>query len=210
MQRSKIKVGEEYAVSNFRDWAHDRSRTDRVQVLSVEPWLAMARWQAENDTSPAETVPEPGSEPKTLLEVSRRYRRFVPTKWNKSVGTLVLVRGWLEDRDGSNGHWGEPSVTETRRLVAPGGDAEKQFERRRIGRDPEAPSGEAERNRLAEREGRINERMRDVGIVMQARVERSRFNREHDVLTIRADMLEDLLRLAERGFEGTREFEPES
>lgn len=208
MQRTKIKVGAEYAEARYRDWSESRNRAKRVQVLSVEPWRVVPHWQAEQDETPPEAVAVPGTTDQAL-EVSRRYRRFVPTRWNKGVGTLVLVRQWEEDRDGSNGHWGKPQVAETRHIVATWRDAEKQMAEARAVQDANRRAAEAERNRLAEREGRINERMRDVGITIQARVERSRFDRSTDVLTIKADMLEALLTLAERGFEGTREFEPE-
>src|SRR3546814_16987815 len=71
-------------------------------------------------------------------------------------------------------------------------------------RNQESRRLEAERSRLREREGRINERMRDLGIQMNSRVERSRFNHDVDVLTIRADMLFTLLDLAEQGYAAQR------
>lgn len=203
MQRSKIKVGAEYAEARYRDWAEYRGRVKRVQVLSVEPWRVVPHWQAEQDETPPDAVAVPGTTDEAL-EVGRRYRRFVPTRWNKGVGTLVLVRQWEEGTDGNAGHWGRPQVAETRHIVATWRDAEKQMAEAKAQRDEERRRAEAERNRLAEREGRINERMRDVGITIQARVERSRFDRSTDVLTIKADMLEALLTLAEKGHEVRR------
>src|SRR3546814_4675097 len=67
-------------------------------------------------------------------------------------------------------------------------------------RDEERRRSEAERSRLREREGRINERVRDLGIQMTARVERSRFNHDVNFLRIRPDTRFTLLNLAERGY----------
>lgn len=197
MQRSKIKVGAEYGEARYRDWAEYTGRVARVQVLSVEPWRVVPHWQAERDETPPEAVAVPGTTDQAL-EVSKRYRRFVPGRWDRGVGTLVLVRQWLPGENGNRGAWGKPQVAETRHIVATWADAEKQMAEAQAQRDADRRAAEAERNRLAEREGRINERMRDVGITIHARVERSRFDRRTDVLTIRADMLEALLTLAER------------
>src|SRR3546814_6131452 len=90
-------------------------------------------------------------------------------------------------------------------LVATWPDAEKQMAEAQAERDEERRRSEAERSRLREREGRINERVRDLGIQMTARVERSRFNHDVDVLTIRADALFTLLDLAEQGYAAQRE-----
>lgn len=204
MQRSKIKVGAEYAEARYRDWVEYRSRVTRVQVLSVEPWRVVPHWQAQGDETAPEAVAVPGTTDEAL-EVSKRYRRLVPTQWSRGVGTLVLVRQWVENRDTGGGHWGKPQVAETRHIVATWPDAEKQMAEAQAQRDEERRRSEAERSRLREREGRINERVRDLGIQMTARVERSRFNHDVDVLTIRADTLFTLLDLAEQGYAAQRE-----
>ena len=203
MQRSKIQVGAEYATASHRDWAEYRSRVKRVQVLSVEPWRVVPHGQAEQDETPPDAVAVPGTTDEAL-EVSRRYRRFVPTRWNKGVGTLVLVRQWEVGLVSGEGRWGKPQVAETRHIVATWADAEKQMAEAQAQRDAERRRSEAERNRLAEREGRINERVRDLGIQMSARVERSRFNHDVDILTIKADTLFTLLDLAEAGYAAQR------
>lgn len=195
MQRSKIKVGAEYAEARYRDWAEYRGRSKRVQVLSVEPWRVVPHWQAEQDETPPEAVAVPGSTDEAL-EVPKRYRRLVPTQWSRGVGTLVLVRQWEEGTDGDAGHWGKPQVAETRHIVATWEDAEKQMAEAQAQRDAERRRAEAERNRLAEREGRINERLRDLNLDRQVMLERSRIS-TGDVSTVTADLLEALLDLAE-------------
>jgi hypothetical protein len=204
MQRSKIKVGAEYGEARYRDWAEYASRVKRVQVLSVEPWRVVPHGQAESDETAPDAVAVPGTTDEAL-EVPRRYRRLVPTQWSRGLGTLVLVREWVENRDTGGGHWGKPQVAETRHIVATWPDAEKQIAEAQARRDADRRASEAERSRLREREGRINERMRDLGIQMNSRVERSRFNHDVDVLTIRADMLFTLLDLAEQGYAAQRE-----
>src|SRR3546814_15934545 len=52
---------------------------------------------------------------------------LVPTQWSRGVGTLVLVRQWVENRDTGGGHWGKPQVAETRHIVATWPDAAKQM-----------------------------------------------------------------------------------
>ena len=199
MQRSKIQVGVEYAESRVKDWAEYPSYVTRVQVLDAEPWLVQAHWQATHDESDPDTVPDPGSPEAPHLIVPKRYRRRDKSRGYRDKGNLVLIRSWIKPQDHVPGHWGDPEVTETRMLVTTWEDAEDKMQAVRDRKSEERKAANAEKARLREREGRINERVRDLGILTSFRVERSRMSRDTDVLTIKADTLEALLGLAEVG-----------
>src|SRR3546814_3935902 len=47
MQRSKIKVGSDYAASNYRDWYQHAIKA--VQVLDVGFWHHLSNWDKEAD-----------------------------------------------------------------------------------------------------------------------------------------------------------------
>lgn len=203
MQRSKIKVGGEYAMARYRDWAQRPGSVKKVQPLDIGAWRVTAHWQAEQDTTDPDLVPDP-DQPGQSLSVPKRYRRRTQTEWNRGLGNLVLVREWRDAKNGEPGHWGDPFAVETRLITTTWEDAEDQMQKARDERAAQRRAVEAERSRLAEREGRINERLRDLGIVMTSRVERSRFNHDVDILTIRADVLDTLLGLAEAGHAAQR------
>lgn len=196
MQRSKIKVGAEYALASWRDWDKYRGHARRVQVLDVGPWENVARYRADIDTEKPEVVPVPHRPSRETLEVSKRYRRRVPTQYDRGQGSLVLVRPWLPGADGNKGAWGEPTTAETRHLVATWEDAEVKMKAYQDDEAAKTHAAEAERHRRLDREGRIQERLRDLDVASRPSVERSRFSSE-DVVTIRAEHLERLLDLAE-------------
>lgn len=200
MQRSKIKVGEEYALASYRDWYMYSGHVRRVQVLDVGAWQNVPHYRAQTDPEAPETVPVPGYDPdqtSETLEVPKRYRRRVPTRFDRGLGSLVLVREWLPNSDGT-GSWGEPTTAQTRHLVATWEDAEARMKAYRNEQNAKTRAAEEERHRRYEREGRINERLRDAGVNRSINLERSRFN-GNDVSTVTADLLEALLDLIDGG-----------
>lgn len=207
MQRSKIEVGEEYALATWRDWDKYRGHARRVQVLDAKPWENVARYRADVDTEEAEVVSLPGG---GTVEVSKRYRRRRPMPYDRGrgLGTLVLIRQWVPAANGNRGAWGEPTTAETRTLVATWAEAEVKMAAHQQAEEERLSAARAEKSRRKDRQGRINERLRDLNLDRQVILERSRIS-TGDVSTVTADLLEALLTLAERGFEDTREFEPE-
>lgn len=199
MQRSKIKVGVEYALAAWRDWDKYRGHAKKVQVLDVGAWEDVPHYRAQIDTAAPETVPVPGyvtDQVPEMLEVSKRYRRRVPTKYDRGLGSLVLIRQWLPGENGNEGAWGEPTTAQTRHLVATWEDAEAKMQAYQDEQDAQTRAARAEKSRRNDREGRINERLRDLGVNRSLLLERSRFSGE-DVSTVTADLLEALLTLAE-------------
>lgn len=198
MQRSKIKVGAEYALARWRDWDKYRGHATKVQVLDVEPWDSLPQYRASTDTRPPETVRVPGisaADGAALLEVPNRYRRREDVaRFGK--GNLVLVRQWLPGENGNEGAWGAPRTAETRHLVATWEDAEAKMQAYQDEQDAQTQAARAEKSRRNDREGRINERLRDLGVNRSLLLERSRFSSE-DVSTVTADLLEALLDRAE-------------
>ena len=195
MQRNKIKVGEEYALASYRDWYMYSGHVRQVQVLDVGAWENVPHYRAQADTEKPEVVSVPHRPARETLEVSKRYRRRVPTRFDRGMGSLVLVRQWLPNSDGT-GSWGEPETAQTRHLVATWEDAEAKMKAYRNEQNAKTRAAEEERHRRYEREGRINERLRDAGVNRSINLERSRFS-GNDVSTVTADLLEALLDLAE-------------
>lgn len=200
MQRNKIKVGEEYALSSYRDWYMYSGSVRRVQVLDVGAWENVPHFRAQADTEAPETVLVPGyatDQTSEMLEVPKRYRRRVPTRFDRGRSSLVLIREWLPNSDGT-GSWEKPTTAQTRHLVATWEDAEAKMQAYRNEQNAKTRAAEEERHRRYEREGRINERLRDAGVNRSINLERSRFS-GNDVSTVTADLLEALLDLAEHG-----------
>lgn len=195
MQRNKIKIGEEYALASYRDWYMYSGHVRRVQVLDVSAWENVPHFRAQEDTTSPEVVSIPHRPARETLEVPKRYRRRVPTRFDRGLGSLVLVREWLPNSDGT-GSWGEPTTAQTRHLVATWEDAEAKMKAYRNEQNAKTRAAEEERHRRYEREGRINERLRDAGVNRSINLERSRFSGD-DVSTVTADLLEALLDLAE-------------
>lgn len=195
MQRSKIEVGAEYALATWRDWEKYRGHARRVQVLDAEPWENVAYYRADVDTEEAEVVALPGG---GTVEVSKRYRRRRPMPYNRGrgKGTLVLVRQWLPGANGNTGAWGEPTTAETRTLVATWEDAEQRMNAHQRAEEQRLAAARSEKSSRKDREGRINERLRDLNLDRQVILERSRIS-TGDVSTVTADLLEALLDLAE-------------
>ena len=114
MQRSKIKVGGEYAASTYRDW--ERYGLTMVQVLDAAPWHHLSHWDKEGIAAPPETVPEPEGWGDAMLEVPGEIRRgdgHMTRDRNR-----VLVRAFSEDNEG-NRTYQQPITMATRALVAP-------------------------------------------------------------------------------------------
>jgi len=197
MQRSKIEVGADYALATWRDWDKYRGHARRVQVLDAEPWENVARYRADVDTEEAEVVRLPGG---GTVEVSKRYRRRRPMPYDRGrgKGSLVLIRQWLPGANGNTGAWGEPTTAETRTLVTTWEDAEQRMAAHQQAEEERLSAARAEKSIRRDREGRINERLRDVHIDRQVILERSRIS-AGDVSTVTADLLEALLDLIDGG-----------
>lgn len=200
MQRSKIKVGSDYAVSDRRDWTHYNIRP--VQVLDVGHWRHLSRWDKEGVAAAPDTVHEPHRPSIEKIEVPGHIRR--------GEGHLsrdrnaVLVRPFTEAEDGTRSY-GLPYTAPTRSLVAPLAEAQAQREEYRTNYLAEVKAAQEKRDERASEEEKFNERLAAFGA---APVERNYYSGDRFILP--AATLNMLLTLAERSFEGTREFEPES
>lgn len=199
MQRSKIKVGVDYALATWRDWEKYRSHVRKVQVLDVGAWEVVPAYRSQTDTKPPEVVPIPHRPARETLEVPLRYRRYETiygAPRSKGMGNYVLVRQWLPGADNNQGAWGDPVAVETRTLVATWEDAEQRMAAHQQAEAERLAAARAEKSSRKDREGRINERLRDLNLDRQVTLERSRIS-TGDVSTVTADLLEALLGLAE-------------
>src|SRR3546814_4396421 len=107
MQRSKIKVGSDYAASNYRDWYQHAIKA--VQVLDVGFWHHLSNWDKEAAAAPPDTVPEPHRPAAEVVEVPGTIRRG-DGRFSRDRHT-VLVRPFTEAEDGTR-TYGKPRSEE--------------------------------------------------------------------------------------------------
>lgn len=200
MQRSKIKVGFDYAVSDRRDWVHDNIKP--VQVLDLGHWRQLSHWDKEGREAAPDAVPAPHRPANETVDIPGHIRRGEGS-FSRDKNT-VLVRPFTEVGDGTRSY-GRPYLTPTRSLVAPLAEAQQQREEYRTRTRAEAQAASEKREQRAAEQEQFNERLAQFGA---GPVSRNYYSGDRYVLDTAT--LEMLLTLAERGFEGTREFEPES
>lgn len=199
MQRSKIKVGAEYAVSNYRDWWTYGVRF--VQVLDTGQWLSLHRLDDKARAETPEEVQNPDMKPGFTIQVPEHIRRNNGRRRGSS-GNLVLVR-YVIDSEGGTREYGDVTLAETRHLVAERADAEQRVADHRAMRDEQHRAAAEERDLRKAQEKGFNERLAAFGAGPVVPASTGRW-------TLDGATLDMLLTLAERSFEGTREFEPES
>lgn len=200
MQRSKIKVGEEYAVSDRRDWTHYNIRA--VQVLDLGYWRRLSNWDKEGITAPEDTVHEPHRPPIETIEIPGKIRRG-ESRYSGDRNS-VLVRPFTEAEDGTRSY-GTPYLAATRALMAPLAEAQERREEYRTRSLAEAEAAREKREARSSEEEQFNARLAAFGA---GPVDRNYYSGDRFILD--AATLNMLLTLAERSVEGTREFEPES
>jgi hypothetical protein len=125
MQRSKIKVGAEYAVSNLREW--ERYGVKFVQVLDADRWYALGQWDERGRSEDAETVDEPHRPIGHRLEVPSHIRRRGDSiGYRTAPSNRVLVR-YVSVADDGSVEYGTPTLMQTRHLVAERAEAEERI-----------------------------------------------------------------------------------
>lgn len=200
MQRSKIKVGSDYAVSDRRDWTHYNIKA--VQVLDVGFWRHLSNWDKEARAAAPDTVHEPHRPSIETIDVPGHIRRGEGSFSRDR--NIVLVRPFTEAEDGTRSY-GLPYTATTRSLVAPLAEAQAQREEYRTRYLAEVKAAQEKREVRASEEEQFNARLAAFGA---APVERNYYSGDRFILP--AATLEMLLTLAERSVEAPREFEPES
>src|SRR3546814_17162011 len=118
MQRSKIKVGSDYAASNYRDWYQHAIKA--VQVLDVGFWHHLSNWDKEAAAAPPDTVPEPHRPAAEVVEVPGTISRG-DGRFSRDRHT-VHVRPFPEAEDGPR-TYGKPYTPATRDQVDPPAEA---------------------------------------------------------------------------------------
>lgn len=199
MQRSKIKVGSDYAASDRRDWTHYNIKA--VQVLDVGFWRHLSNWDTEGRAAAPATVQDPDLN-NPAIEVPGHIRRG-ESGFSRNRNT-VLVRPFTEAEDGTR-TYGKPYTEATRSLVAPLAEAREKREQYRIQNNAEIQAAREKREQRAAEEAQFNERLAKFGA---GAVERNYYSGDRFILD--AATLNMLLTLAERSVEAPREFEPES
>lgn len=190
MQRSKIKVGFDYAVSDRRDWTHYPITS--VQVLDVGNWRHLSHWDKEGMAAAPDTVHEPHRPANETVDIPGHIRRGEGT-FSRDRNT-VLVRPFTEAADGKRSY-GKPYTAPTRSLVAPLEEGQAQREEYRTRSLADAQAAREKREQRAAEEKAFNERLAAFGA---GPVDRNYYRR--DQYAVSASTLEMLLTLAERGF----------
>lgn len=189
MQRSKIKVGSDYAASDRRDWTHYPIKA--VQVLDVGFWRHLSNWDKEGRAAAPDTVHEPHRPAIEKIEVPGHIRRG-ESGFSRDRNT-VLVRPFTEAEDGTR-TYGKPYTEATRSLVAPLAEAKEKREQYRIQNNAEMQAAREKREQRAAEGAQFNERLATFGA---GAVERNYYSGDRFVLD--AATVEMLLTLAERG-----------
>jgi hypothetical protein len=187
MQRSKIKVGSDYAVSNYRDWWQHPIRG--AQVIDVGFWHHLSHWDKEGAAAPPDTVPEPHRPSIEVIEVPGTIRRG-DGRFSRDRHT-VLVREFSE-KDGKR-TYSKPYTAATRDLVAPLAEAQQRREEYRTRTQAEAAVAREKREQRAAEEEQFNTRLAAFGA---GPVGRNYYSGDRYVLD--AATLSMLLTLAER------------
>lgn len=190
MQRSKIKVGSDYAASDRRDWTHYPITS--VQVLDVGAWRQLSHWDKPGIAAPPDTVPAPHRPANETIDVPGHIRRGEGT-FSRDRNT-VLVRPFTEAADGTRSY-GKPYTAPTRSLVAPLAEAQERREEYRTRSLAEARAAREKREQRAAEEQQFNERLAALGAG-----EASRNYYSGDRYVLDTATMETLLTLAERGF----------
>lgn len=194
MQRNKIKVGSDYAVSNFRDWYKHSIKA--VQVIDVGFWHHLSHWDKEGIAAPPDTVHEPHRPAIEKIEVPGQIRRG-DGRFSRDRPT-VLIRPFTEAEDGTRSY-GKPYTVATRDLVAPLAEAQQRREDYRTQNDAEMKAAREKREQRAAEEAQFNERLAGLG---HGPVGRNYYSGDRYVLD--AATLNALLDLAEEGHEVRR------
>lgn len=194
MQRSKIKVGSDYAASDRRDWTHYPIKA--VQVLDVGFWRHLSNWDKEGRAAAPDTVHEPHRPSIEKIEVPGHIRRG-ESGFSRDRNT-VLVRPFTEAEDGTR-TYGKPYTEATRSLVAPLAEAQERREQYRIQNNAEMQAAREKREQRAAEEKQFNERLAAFGA---GPVERNYYSGDRFILD--AATLNTLLTLAEEGQEVRR------
>lgn len=189
MQRSKIKVGSDYAASDRRDWTH--YNITPVQVLDVGFWRHLSHWDKEGIAAAPDTVPAPHRPANETVDIPGHIRRGEGT-FSRDRNT-VLVRPFTEAADGTRSY-GKPYTVATRSLVAPLAEAQERREEYRARNLAEAKAAREKREQRAREEERFNRRL---GAFDAGPISRNYYSGGQFVLD--AATLEMLLTLAERG-----------
>lgn len=159
MQRSKIKVGAEYAVSNHRDWW--TYGIQFVQVLDVGRWRIIHRLDEAVRAGDPDEVQNPHMKPGFTIQVPGHIRRDDGRRY-RSSNTLVLVRYVTASEDGET-EYGKVTLVETRNLVAERAEGERRVEEHRALRNEKTRQAQEERDRRREQEKSLNERLASFG-----------------------------------------------
>lgn len=187
MQRSKIKVGFDYALSSYRDWWTYGFTS--AQVLDVGHWHHLSHWDKEGMAAAPDTVHEPHRPSRETIEVPGQIRRGDGRMTRNR--NLVLIRPFTEE-DGVR-KYGKPYTAATRDLVAPLAEAQQRRAEYQEETRKAARAARIERERRQAQEEQFNERLAKWGV---GPVGRSHYAGDRFVLDAAA--LETLLTLAER------------
>lgn len=154
MQRSKIKVGSDYAVSNYRNWY--KYNIETVQVIDVGFWYPLSHWDKEGIAAPPDTVHEPHRPANETVEVPGHIRRG-DGRFSRDRNA-VLVRPFTEAEDGTRSY-GTPYMEATRALVAPLAGAWERREEYRARTNAELKAARDKREKRQAEEDQFNARL---------------------------------------------------